>query len=44
MKSPKDSRFLDIQMVENHDFTMLVERFFATDRHSAPKGLIEVIL
>jgi hypothetical protein len=36
--------FLDIQSVEIHDFTMLVEQFFATDRHFTPKGLIEVIL
>jgi hypothetical protein len=36
--------FLDVQLVENHDFTMLVDHFFATDRHSTPKGLVEVIL
>ena len=36
--------FLDIQLVENRDFTMLVDQFFATDRHSTPKGLVEVIL
>ena len=36
--------FLDIQLVEGHDFTMLAYEFFATDRHSKPKGLVEVIL
>ena len=25
------------------DFDLLVERFFATDRHSVPKGMVEVI-
>ena len=36
--------FLDVQVVEQTDFTMLVDQFFATDRYSTPKGLIEVIL
>ena len=35
--------FLDVQLVERHDFTMLVNEFFATDRLSTPKGLVEVI-
>ncbi len=36
--------FLDIQLVERDDFTMLVDQFFATDRFYAPKGVVEVIL
>lgn len=36
--------FLDVQLVEGRDFTMLVEQFFATDRHATPKGPVEVIL
>jgi hypothetical protein len=36
--------FLDIQLVEPLDFAMLVDRFFATDRHGTPKGVIELIL
>jgi hypothetical protein len=36
--------FLDVQLVEQPDFTMLVDQFFATDRYSTPKGLVEVIL
>jgi hypothetical protein len=35
--------FLDVQLVERYDFTMLVNEFFATDRLLTPKGLIEVI-
>ena len=29
--------FLDLQLVEPVDFTMLVDRFFATDRTAHPK-------
>ena len=36
--------FLDVQLVEHLDFTMLVNQFFATDRFGTPKGLVEVIL
>jgi hypothetical protein len=36
--------FLDVQLVELTDFTMLVEQFFATDRFRNSKGLVEVIL
>jgi hypothetical protein len=36
--------FLDLQLVEHIDFTMLVDQFFATDRYCTPKGLVEVIL
>lgn len=36
--------FLEIQVVQQARFSMLVERFFATDRRMQPKGMIEVIL
>jgi hypothetical protein len=36
--------FLEMNLVGREDFDMLVEKFFATDRHSIPKGLVEVIL
>lgn len=36
--------FLDVQLVEPADFTMLVDQFFATDRYNTPKGLVEVVL
>ena len=36
--------FLDVQLVEHHDFSMLVDQFFATDRSFTPKGLVEVML
>ncbi len=36
--------FLDVQLAEPADFTMLVEQFFSTDRDGTPKGLVEVIL
>jgi hypothetical protein len=36
--------FLEIQVVDNVDFDRLVEIFFASDRHHAAKGMIEVIL
>ena len=36
--------FLEIQLVRQARFTILVERFFATDRQSIPKGMIEVML
>ena len=35
--------FLEIALVNQADFDMLVEKFFATDRHSVPKGMVEVI-
>ena len=35
--------FLEIQLVRQARFTMLVERFVATDREWIPKGMIEVI-
>jgi hypothetical protein len=36
--------FIEIQLVRQARFNMLVEDFFATDRHSLPKGMIEVLL
>jgi hypothetical protein len=41
---PDGLPFLDVQVVERPDFTMLVDQFFATDRYSTSKGLVEVIL
>jgi hypothetical protein len=35
--------FLEIQLVRERAFTILVESFFATDRFRNPKGMIEVI-
>lgn len=36
--------FLDVQLVEQLDFTMLVDEFFATDRLFRPKGVVELML
>ena len=36
--------FIEIQLVRQARFDMLVENFFATDRHSIPKGMIEVLI
>jgi hypothetical protein len=36
--------FLEIQLVQDHLFRVLVESFFATDPYSRSKGMIEVIL
>jgi hypothetical protein len=36
--------FLEIEVVEQVDFDRLVGKFFATDRHYAAKGMIEVLL
>ena len=36
--------FIEIQLVRQARFDMLVENFFATDRHPIPKGMIEVLL
>lgn len=35
--------FLEMNLVNQADFDVLVEKFFATDRHSVPKGMVEVI-
>ncbi len=36
--------FLDIQIVKEEAFTVLVEHFFGTDRVHRPKGMVEVLL
>ena len=36
--------FLEINLVNQADFEVLVEKFFATDRHLVDKGMVEVIL
>jgi hypothetical protein len=36
--------FLDIALVKQGDFDLLVQKFFATDREAIPKGMIEVTL
>ena len=36
--------FLEIQIVKEKTFTLLVEKIFATDRVQRPKGMIEVPL
>ena len=36
--------FVDMELVEAKEFAILVEQYFATDRDSNPKGVIEVIL
>jgi hypothetical protein len=36
--------FVDLHMVEANEFAILVDKFYATDRDSNPKGVIEVIL
>ncbi len=36
--------FLELNLVNQGDFDFLVQFFFATDRHSVAKGLVEVIL
>ena len=36
--------FLEMNLVSQIDFDMLVGKFFATDRHSVAKGMVEVIL
>ena len=35
--------FLELNLVTQADFNLLVQRVFATDRHLAAKGMIEVI-
>ena len=36
--------FMEINLVRQAGFNVLVENFFATDRHSVIKGMVEVIL
>ena len=35
--------FLELSLVNQSDFDLLVNEFFATDRHSVSKGMVEVI-
>ena len=35
--------FLELSLVNQADFRMLVGEFFATDRHSIAKGMVEVV-
>jgi len=35
--------FLEMSLVNQADFDLLVEKFFGTDRQSVPKGMVEVI-
>jgi hypothetical protein len=35
--------FLDIQLVELRDFVFYSESFYATDRFSVPKGMLEIV-
>ena len=35
--------FLELSLVNQTDFELLVKEFFATDRHSVGKGMVEVI-
>ncbi len=35
--------FLELSLVNDTDFDLLVDKFFATDRHSVGKGMVEVI-
>lgn len=36
--------FLEIDVVDEEGFSSLVDRFFATDRFGAAKGMVEVVL
>ena len=35
--------FLELSLVNQADFDLLVDQFFATDRHSVGKGMVEMI-
>ena len=35
--------FLELSLVNHVDFNVLVDEFFATDRHSVGKGMVEII-
>lgn len=43
-KKPHSFPFLDVQLAVADAFERLVGNFFATDRYSIPKGMVEVIL
>ena len=36
--------FLEINLLDQTDFDLLVNQFFATDRKAIPKGMVEIIL
>jgi hypothetical protein len=36
--------FLEINLVDQADFDLLVHQFFDTDRKAVPKGMVEIIL
>lgn len=36
--------FLEINLLDQTDFDLLVKQFFATDRKANPKGMVEIIL
>jgi hypothetical protein len=36
--------FLDLDLVEESEFLLLVEEIFATDRNNDPKGLVELMI
>ncbi len=36
--------FIDLELVEDAEFAILVDEFFATDRNEFPKGVIEVLI
>jgi hypothetical protein len=36
--------FIELKVVEDQEFVVLVEQLFATDRREVPKGMIEVAL
>jgi len=36
--------FLELSLVDQADFHLLVDEFFATDRHSVAKGMVEVVI
>lgn len=35
--------FLELSLVSQPDYDLLVEEFFATDRHAIPKGMVEIV-
>jgi len=35
--------FLELSLVRQEDFDVIVHEFFATDRHSVAKGMVEVV-
>lgn len=35
--------FLELSLVRQEDFDVMVHQFFATDRHSVAKGMVEIV-